>query len=527
MRIARLVHAALAISLLAGLPAASAPTPLRGDTALYPRAIRLQHSGTANGTIVASVVAFGGGTGLGAIYQSTNDGQTFAQVGTVTDPDAAQGLCCTSIFELPSQIGALPAGTLLWAASERADAGTSRRMEIRIWRSADQGRTWSLLATPAVASNNLGMWEPELAVAADGRLAVYFSDETQQPAHSQTLVESVSSDGVSWSPKTNIVASSDASARPGMPVVRRLPSGTYFMTYEVCGGSYGCAARSRYSADGLNWGSVTDLGGRIETVDGKYFAHTPTVAWYDNGTQYGRLVLVGQILMNADGSVAADNGNTVLVNTESGSTYWYELPAPVPVPGARDNYCPNYSSTVLPSADAARLLEIATDYTSDGNTCQASYASASLTGTDDATGIVSGTTYRLVNVMSGNCLDVSADSRVDGGNIQQWTCNNLGPQNFRLTAAAGSFTLTGQSSGKCVDVTDASTEPGANVQQWTCNGSGAQAWNLVNVGRDYYTLVNANSGLCLDVSGGSKDPGANVQQWTCNKLSPQIWRLER
>jgi hypothetical protein len=123
--------------------------------------------------------------------------------------------------------------------------------------------------------------------------------------------------------------------------------------------------------------------------------------------------------------------------------------------------------------------------------------------------------------MSGRCLDVSADSRVDGGNIQQWTCNGLGPQNFRVS---GGFTLTGQNSGKCVGT--AGSAPGSNVEQSTCNSSSPQNWSIRNVGRGYYTLTNVDSGLCLDVSAGSKEPGANVQQWTCNKLSPQIWHLE-
>jgi hypothetical protein len=501
-------------------------TPLRDGAGLYPRAVRLAHAGAANGTVVASVVTFAQSGGLGTIYQSHDGGRTFAQVGAVTDPAAAGGLCCSSLYELPRQVGALPAGTLLWTASVGADA-TDRRMRIQVWRSGDQGRTWSFLSTVAVAGSTLGLWEPELAVAADGRLVAYFSDETDQPAHSQKLVEVTSTDGLAWSARTNVVAGSDPAARPGMAVVRPLSGGRYFMTYEVCGAGNGCAARWRISSDGVSWGTPTDLGRRIQTVDGRYFAHAPTVAWYDNGTPQGRLVIVGQMVYESNGSVSTVNGNTVLVNTESGGGYWYELPAPVAVPNPTNNYCPNYSSALLPSVDGGQLLEIATDPSADGSTCRPYYATGSLLGTGTSAGVTSGASYRLVSVMSGRCLEVSADSRADGGNIQQGTCDNLNQQNFTVTTdATGAFTLTGRNSQLCVGVDGSSTTAGANVAQHRCDGGAAEAWRVVNVGRGYYTLVNRNSDLCLDVAAGSTADGANVEQWTCNNLSPQIWHLE-
>jgi hypothetical protein len=299
------------------------------------------------------------------------------------------------------------------------------------------------------------------------------------------------------------------------------------MAYEVCGlgGQYDCVVHTRTSADGWNWGSPSDLGGRPHTVDGKYFTHAPTIAWAPSaGSANGKLLLIGQILQNADGSVAADNGRTVLVNTEGASGNWYEIPAPVAVNNPYNNYCPNYSSPLVPSADGSRVLQLASDY--DGGVCKTYFATGSAIGTQDAAGVANAT-YRLVNVQSGHCLDVSADSRQPGGNIQQWTCNDLGPQNFQFTSEGnGFFRLKGQSSQLCVEVASNSSTAGANVQQWTCQDGGWQRWKLVNVGRSYYKLVGQNSNLCLDVDGGSGAPGANVQVWYCNDLGPQTWRLE-
>lgn len=503
-------------------------TALRSGTGLYPRALRLAHSGAANGQVIATVVDFDASGGVGRIYRSTDNGATFAEIGGVHDPATVNGLCCTTLFELPRQIGAMPAGTLLWGASV-GHSPANRRMAIDVWQSQDHGVTWSQLPPCQTAPNTGGLWEPEFDVDTEGDLVCHYSDETNPAAHSQSLEERFSSDGRTWGPVYPTVAPSNAGLRPGMATVVQRPDGSFYMTYEVCGtgDKYDCAAHYRTSADGANWGAPTDTGPLITTETGQYFTHAPTVAWLNNGTAAGRLVLVGQQFREASGAIATTSGRTVLVNTENGGGYWFPIDAPVAVPSPDGSYCPNYSSPLLPSADGTKLLEIATDYV--GSVCQPFYATGSAQGTQDSSGagLASGSTYRLIDVISGNCLDVSADSRAAGGNIQQWTCNALGPQNFRFTrTAAGDFTLTGQNSGLCVSVAGASTAAGADVDQENCTGAAAQRWQALNQGDGYWTFRNTNSGQCLDVAGGSSAPGANVQQWTCNKLSPQIWKLE-
>ncbi|HEY6738214.1 MAG TPA: sialidase family protein, partial [Actinopolymorphaceae bacterium] len=280
---------------------------LRDGTGLYPRVIRLEHNGAANGRVLAGVVSFvGEADGIGAIYESTDDGATFTHVGTVADPEAArgQGLCCATLFELPRQIGTMPAGTLLWAASVGA---SDRPMSLRIWKSQDLGRTWSYLSACATAPNTGGLWEPEFSVAGDGHLVCHYADETD-PTHSQKLMRVRSSDGTTWVDRVPTVASPTFGHRPGMPVVRALPNGEYVMTYEVCGlgGQYDCVVHIRRSPDGWSWGTSSWIGSRPETVDGKYFTHTPTIAWGPSASNgNGRLMLIGQILQNRDGSVAA------------------------------------------------------------------------------------------------------------------------------------------------------------------------------------------------------------------------------
>lgn len=343
---------------------------LRDGTGLYPRAVRLAHNGDANGRILASVVSFvGNADGIGAIYESTDDGASFAEVGTVADPDAAggQGLCCSTLYELPRQVGDMPAGTLLWAASVGADEA-DRRMSLRIWRSDDLGRTWSHLSACATATGTGGLWEPEFSVAADGALVCHYADESD-PNHSQKLMRARSVDGVTWTDHSPTVASGLASDRPGMPVVRQLGDGGYFMAFEICaaGGQFSCVVHYRTSPDGWDWGDVAHLGFRPETGDGKYFKHAPTITTAP-GADGGTVVhLIGQILYNADGSPAPENGAAVLSNAAGGGGAWTLGAAPVTVAAPYDNYCPNYSSTLLPTGDG-RLFGIATDY--DGEVCK-------------------------------------------------------------------------------------------------------------------------------------------------------------
>ncbi len=378
----------LGVSLaVGGAQGSPTETLLRDGVGLYPRAVQLAHSkiagktaGEANGRILASVVTFEAGDGLGAIYESTDGGKSFAQVGMVADPDAAggRGLCCATLYEVPQQVGATPAGTLLWAASVGQDSGSARRMALRIWRSTDVGRSWRYLSSCAVAPNSGGLWEPEFSVDKKGRLVCHFADETEQPRYNQLLARVVSEDGgKTWGEKKYTVAASNPSYRPGMPVVRPLNDGSYFMTYEICAlpGQYDCAVFYRRSQNGDDWGSPTDLGQRIQSNTGAYFTHAPTFTV----TPDGKLLLAGQLLNNEDGSLAKGNGTTLMVNLANGEGTWFEIPAPVKVPEAFNNYCPNYSSPLLPLGGGKRVLELASDYS--GGPCKTFYATGEVPDT--------------------------------------------------------------------------------------------------------------------------------------------------
>lgn len=350
---------------------AQSRTALSNATALYPRVIRLAHNAdpSKNGLIIASVTAFSGGSGEEDIY-SSRDGQTFTQLGAIHDSDFASGLCCGTLFELPTQVGALAPGTLLWSGSV-GQSSTTQPMQLKTYKSEDGGATWSYLSNCATAKTpkNVGggLWEPAFEIASDGALVCFYSDETQT-GHSQLLQQVRSYDGITWQDATFTVASTVPNDRPGMAVVTKLPSGTYFMTYELCGPA-ACTVFSRTSTDGWNWGTSTNMGNRIQTASGQWLEHAPTNVWSPSATSVnGTILLVGQMMYDASGSLSSGNGVTIFTNhSADGSGTWSTMSAPVQVPTAFNNYCPNYSSSLLPSVDGSSVLEFASDYV--GSTC--------------------------------------------------------------------------------------------------------------------------------------------------------------
>lgn len=369
--------------LIAPAVAFAAQGPLSDHQALYPRLVRISHDANVahNDIIIASVSSFDGG-GHQDIFASHDNGATFAIAGTVQDGDFAKGLCCGGLYELPATIGAMPAGTLLWAGSVGGDTPADP-MQIKIYKSTDQGAHWTYLSncvTGTKPRSQGGLWEPEFTIAGNGHLVCFYSDETQT-GHSQTLSYVQSADGVTWSTSVNVVASADANDRPGMANVVKLPDGPYVMSFEMCG-PLNCAAFMKTSADALTWGDATSHGTAIALADGTTFWHTPTLTWAPTaGTTHGQLVLQGQILVK-NGVVQPGNGKTLFINAAGdGTGAWTAFDAPVTVSmpdGTAGNYCENYSSPLLAVDNGKTVLQLASDF--DGTVCKTYVNRAALGG---------------------------------------------------------------------------------------------------------------------------------------------------
>jgi hypothetical protein len=359
------------VALLGVAPAQAASQLLHDGPGIYPRVIRLEHSGPDNGRLIASLNSSTDGDGVGIFFESVDGGRSFRQISTIREPDGTEGRgqCCGTLFELPRPLGKLPAGTLLWANTTGWEVDAPhRRVKQRLWHSRDLGRSWSFLSDIGVSPNHFNAWEPELSMAADGSLVAHWADESDKPHHDQKIVQARSVDGVRWSQPQDTVKHTNFFVRPGMPGVRRLPDGSYFMVYEVCNLDEPlCSIYSRTSADGWDYGDPFDLGTGVRTADGKYPRHTPTI----DVTSSGSVLLVSEMLVNADGSHAANNGAVILVR--DGDRAWREIAAPVRTPGVNNEGCRNFSPALLVAPDDRSVLQISTDF--DDDVCKAYYAS--------------------------------------------------------------------------------------------------------------------------------------------------------
>jgi len=377
---------AMLLSLCAVATAHAAEQQLiSGQDAFYPRLLELRYQplGANNGELIASATSFSGGRGHAEIFISSDQGQSFQSLSRIDDDDFAFGLCCGGLYELPQAVGALAAGTLLWAGSVGQE-NAAVPMQLKIFSSADQGRHWDYLSNCATADkpkSEGGLWEAEFALAADGRLLCFYSDETQA-GHSQVLRYTASANGVDWSAPLDVVASAVEADRPGMANVVRLADGSYVMSYEVCGPPM-CAVYIRGSSDALDWGDPQQLGTQVMTDSGLGFWGTPTLVWAPKaGSAKGQLLLQGQRLVR-NGTVQAGNGASLFINASgdlSGSWQVFDSPTATAMPsGIEGNYCQNYSSPLLPLSNGTQLLELASNFDA-ANVCKTWFRVAPLGG---------------------------------------------------------------------------------------------------------------------------------------------------
>jgi hypothetical protein len=333
--------------------------------AVYTRAITLRHNGSHNGRIIGTFESHNnvdGNKPAFPIYQSDDNGGTWSFVTNINDLQFGVGnRFQPALYELPKASGGLAAGTILLAGNAIPNDLSSTRLVL--YKSTDAGQTWSFVSTidtggpavydPSSTSTTTAVWEPSMILDAAGDLVVYYSDERQKAAGIlQALVHRVSTNGgTSWGSLTNDVAVADHNTRPGMMSVVQLPNGTYFGAFEVVG-LPDVPVYAKTSTDGVNWGTASDLGTKLQTGNGTFLFGSPYVLWTPTGGANGTLYVTGGRLVSPTSYYSKNN---MLTNTNLGSGNWTQVPTPIDVYFNGDNAA--YSQSVTPTLDYRRLVQ--------------------------------------------------------------------------------------------------------------------------------------------------------------------------
>lgn len=483
----------------------------------YVRAVKLGN-GDVLATFTRKFPVNTGWTGMQPFnfYRSTDNGQTWSLLSQI-DPNN-YGLnrdqqAMTTLYVLPQQVGAFPAGTLLFAST---DWGAGAAYTIHIWRSSDNGATWQLHGNLAAqgGSGTHHTWEPEFAVSSDGRLVCYYSDE-RQAGYNQAIALEISPDGgLTWGNYSIIIGdNTNGSARPGMPRVVRHKNGTYYMFYEHLGALPDFAVRFKTSSDGISWGTPSALGTVVGT--GIYRAsQTPEVAYIDDGSANGRFYVRGM-------TDVVPNHNQMFTSADNGST-WTLVDAPLTVAGSNQNTPAGWSGALVPLGNSM-LLEVNTVKVGSRNEIRAGVAQM-----NGDSSLVSGATYKFINQNNGLVIDNAGGGSTAGTRLIEWNDLGLNTQWFRTDYRSnGYFRVMNLNNGLVWDDPNGATAPGTKINQWTDNYLDTQRWKFTYSGSGYYTIMNEHSGLMVDNAGGGAPAGTQLIQWTANGLDTQRWKAVR
>jgi len=325
-------------SCLAG-PAAAQPVDRivgkkLADGQAYVTLVRLSHQANPadNGRLL---IAFeeNGMEGI-PIYESRDEGESWRLVTHATDAQHSDHAKCNlhwqpHLTEMPRTVGDLKAGTVLLSASDvcNGENGRMASMQLQLYGSTDQGRSWQYHSAIADGTAELPVWEPHLLVLDDGKLVTFYSSEVhKRDGYNQMLGHKVSTDqGKTWGPEIYDTAMRGGVERPGMVIIARLPNGTYVYSYEDVQGPDNGQVHVKFSKDGLHWGAPEDRGTPVVAQGGEYPINCPTVSWFPVGGPNGVLVVSAR---GAAGGGDA-SGRSFYWNNNNGTGPWWEAPAPV------------------------------------------------------------------------------------------------------------------------------------------------------------------------------------------------------
>ncbi len=359
----------------------------------YPSITQLNYQANPedNGKLIAilsttSVPGSDSTGGAGCVMMSEDDGKTW---NLIARPDEtlwpalyAQG-AMPHIYELPAQVGEMPAGTLLYSYNSVTYDNPGGRSILAVWRSFDAGYTWEeYVIIDEAGGRGEGIWEPFMIYCEEDQYLYCFYSDDSDPDHDQKIVYKRSKDGVNWEGEggkigtgtgkdvepVDVVAMANPASRPGMPVITKMGNGEYFLVYEYFANGLGsaCPIYYRTTKNLADWGDPNNAGTLIP--DSKY--SSPACAWLDAGGECGVLVV---------SSKGASNNGHLMVSVDYGKT-WKNVKDPhasSPIKGEGDRV--GYSAGMWVGADKKTLYYINSDNSVNNPTSAQGIAFAKLT----------------------------------------------------------------------------------------------------------------------------------------------------
>ncbi len=373
----------------------------------------LEHSGNANGTILATMnaghLSVGGADGYCyKIVKSTDGGATWTLAGTAKDDfntelGATFAVSTPHLYELPADVGSFKAGTLLLAGISKDGVKTSEInvSALTLFCSTDGGTTWKAFATlDKEGGENAGVWEPYLLYDG-GRVYCFYSDDSDLN-HSQKIACKWSDDLVHWVGATgkqdctvkpdkntvyddpiDVIAFSNYKYRPGMPSVVKMNNGKYILAFELVGKS-GSPVYCKVLDTLDDFGNVSNLG-KMVVSDATIPGTSPWIAYTHLGGECGTVILSAH--KHATGSSLFSEGSDYFISRDYGAT-WSVMENPIPYAFVKNatvsdtGYYRGYSPKLLVSGDGKTLYCLnVTENIYNENSTELRFARVGIAGT--------------------------------------------------------------------------------------------------------------------------------------------------
>lgn len=550
--------------------------------ATYSRIICLKNSGSSNGTLLCTYdqlknveVTMSDGSVVSKqvypIYKSTDGGDNWQLIANVYDKE--YGLLRTSqpcLYELPRQVGNMPAGTILLAGNI-FDDDPHTQSRIVVYKSTDGGYTWTFMSEvdnggpciydPSTTSTTTTVWEPFLGLSKNGDLVCYYSDERQKEnGILQAVSFKTSSDGVNWSSLSNVTAINNTSDRPGMITVTELPNGKYMATYEMVNrpsiSNNNAVVYCKFSDDGVTW-DAGSLGKRVELADGRGIGSSPYVKWVNAGGPNGMVIVSAK--WGTDSSDNISGGQNFYVNYNLGQGAWERLPMAVTYDynDLAGGYFSGFSQSFDVSPDNSTLYH-ATNVENFNNAKTISGVSYNLNDVRVGSLPLCGAIYEAEKAVITNARAEAAVDASNGWEVRyiNESDSSVDFQNIRVNQAGNYTILVRYSNGETSEASHMVTVNGTQIgtvnypatvnwdrylwSTFTCYlNSGVNSVKFTkNVGfaeldciqvsevESDFAVINKNSGKYLEIISALTTEGTGAGQWGVTDHWCQKWIFE-